>query len=146
MGFIGASCEQDLDECSTGLHGCKESSECVNMPGWYFCKCKHGYHTLGPECIDIDECKHQTHSCHPTATCVNTEGHFECHCSTASISEECSLSKFLKIYFRVEREVFFRVFFYFLFKVACLKTWKCQTELLYHQEISHARNVHVSGV
>lgn len=35
MGYIGSSCEQDLDECATGLHTCKSSAYCVNMPGEY---------------------------------------------------------------------------------------------------------------
>lgn len=33
-GYIGTSCERDLDECATGLHQCKNSTICINMPGW----------------------------------------------------------------------------------------------------------------
>ena len=91
MGFIGSSCEQDLDECAAGLHSCKNSSECVNMPGWYYCKCKPGYRSLGPECIDVNECLNDSHSCHPSATCVNTDGHFECHCPDDT-TKDCNLS------------------------------------------------------
>lgn len=80
MGFTGKSCEQDVDECATGLHTCKLTSDCINMPGWYNCKCKPGYETRLNECIDIDECYHNTHSCHSSAKCVNTNGHFECQC------------------------------------------------------------------
>lgn len=58
MGYIGASCERDLDECATGLHTCKSSAYCVNMPGWYYCKCKPGYETHNYECHDINECYH----------------------------------------------------------------------------------------
>ncbi|XP_052873362.1 protein kinase C-binding protein NELL1-like [Anopheles cruzii] len=79
-GYIGESCEKDLDECATGLHRCKETTNCVNMPGWYFCKCKPGFETKGHDCVDIDECSARTHSCHPTAQCVNTPGHFNCEC------------------------------------------------------------------
>lgn len=58
MGYIGGSCERDLDECATGLHTCKSSAYCVNMPGWYYCKCKPGYETHNYECHDINECYH----------------------------------------------------------------------------------------
>ncbi|KAG4077942.1 hypothetical protein HA402_013442 [Bradysia odoriphaga] len=89
-GFVGNSCEQDLDECATGLRTCNDSAVCVNMPGWSYCKCKPGYETHGNECRDINECYYNTHSCHPSAKCVNTEGHFECECSADDPS--CRLS------------------------------------------------------
>ncbi|XP_031629925.1 protein kinase C-binding protein NELL1-like isoform X2 [Contarinia nasturtii] len=98
MGYIGPSCERDLDECATGLHTCKSSAYCVNMPGWYYCKCKPGYETHNYECHDINECYHGTHSCHPTALCVNYDGHFECICPDNSTGvsktdvEPCRLS------------------------------------------------------
>ncbi|XP_055313801.1 protein kinase C-binding protein NELL1-like isoform X2 [Sitodiplosis mosellana] len=98
MGYIGASCERDLDECASGLHTCKTSAYCVNMPGWYYCKCKPGYETHNYECHDINECYHSTHSCHPTALCVNYDGHFECVCPENSTdvsrtdTEPCRLS------------------------------------------------------
>ncbi|XP_055703456.1 protein kinase C-binding protein NELL1-like isoform X3 [Phlebotomus papatasi] len=92
VGFVGASCEQDLDECAAGMHGCRETSVCVNMPGWYYCKCKPGFRTRDADCVDIDECRHGTHSCHVTARCVNTEGHFECHCPPAEEDPNCRLS------------------------------------------------------
>lgn len=101
MGYIGESCERDLDECATGLHSCNSSAYCVNMPGWYYCKCKPGYETHNFECHDINECYHGTHSCHPTATCVNYEGHFNCECPNDSNDgngtdeHACRLSKWL---------------------------------------------------
>uniref|UniRef100_A0A182NQ32 Protein kinase C-binding protein NELL2 n=1 Tax=Anopheles dirus TaxID=7168 RepID=A0A182NQ32_9DIPT len=33
-GYVGDSCEKDLDECATGVHRCKDTTDCVNMPGW----------------------------------------------------------------------------------------------------------------
>ncbi|XP_049540583.1 protein kinase C-binding protein NELL1-like isoform X3 [Anopheles darlingi] len=90
-GYIGDSCEKDLDECMTGQHRCGETTDCVNMPGWYFCKCKSGFETKGSDCVDIDECKARTHSCHPSAQCVNTQGHFNCECPIDS-GPNCRLS------------------------------------------------------
>ncbi|CAO1426574.1 unnamed protein product [Diamesa hyperborea] len=83
-GYEGSSCEKDFDECASPSHGCKNTSDCVNMPGWYYCKCKPGYETKENDCVDIDECEELTHSCHPTAKCVNTQGHFECKCETGA--------------------------------------------------------------
>ncbi|XP_058832654.1 protein kinase C-binding protein NELL2-like isoform X2 [Topomyia yanbarensis] len=91
-GYVGESCEKDLDECATGVHRCKETTNCVNMPGWYFCKCKPGFETKGKDCVDIDECYLNTHSCHLTARCVNTQGHFECVCPAAAGTGEVSSS------------------------------------------------------
>nr|XP_012216966.1 PREDICTED: protein kinase C-binding protein NELL1-like isoform X2 [Linepithema humile] len=105
-GYIGNSCELDLDECASDLHRCHQSSTCFNMPGWYYCRCKPGYRsalhdsTQGTQCLDIDECNDLTierrHTCHPTAKCVNTEGGYECVCPPAKdleeSGEECRLS------------------------------------------------------
>ncbi|XP_076682026.1 protein kinase C-binding protein NELL1 isoform X3 [Andrena cerasifolii] len=104
-GYIGNSCELDLDECASDLHRCHQSSTCFNMPGWYYCRCKPGYRsalhdsTQGTQCLDIDECNDQTierrHTCHPSAKCVNTEGGYECVCPPQEDNhtvEECRLS------------------------------------------------------
>ncbi|XP_076249643.1 protein kinase C-binding protein NELL1 [Calliopsis andreniformis] len=104
-GYIGNSCELDLDECASDLHRCHQSSTCFNMPGWYYCRCKPGYRsalhdsTQGTQCLDIDECNDQTierrHTCHPSAKCVNTEGGYECVCPVQEDNhtvEECRLS------------------------------------------------------
>ncbi|RLU24290.1 hypothetical protein DMN91_002378 [Ooceraea biroi] len=103
-GYIGNSCELDLDECASDLHRCHQSSTCFNMPGWYYCRCKPGYRsalhdsTQGTQCVDIDECNDLTlerkHTCHPTAKCVNTEGGYECVCPKDSDESgvECKLS------------------------------------------------------
>lgn len=45
QGYKGTNCELDLDECASGLHSCLHDSVCVNMPGWYYCRCKPGYRT-----------------------------------------------------------------------------------------------------
>ncbi|CAK9811589.1 Protein kinase C-binding protein NELL1 [Anthophora plagiata] len=104
-GYIGNSCELDLDECASDLHRCHQSSTCFNMPGWYYCRCKPGYRsalhdsTQGTQCLDIDECNDQTierrHTCHPSAKCVNTKGGYECVCPPQEDNHtmvECRLS------------------------------------------------------
>ncbi|XP_047358151.1 protein kinase C-binding protein NELL1-like isoform X5 [Vespa velutina] len=103
-GYIGNSCELDLDECASDLHRCHQSSSCFNMPGWYYCRCKPGYRsalhdsTQGTQCLDIDECNDHTierrHTCHPSAKCVNTEGGYACACPREdnNTDEECRLS------------------------------------------------------
>nr|XP_033332762.1 protein kinase C-binding protein NELL1-like isoform X1 [Megalopta genalis] len=112
-GYIGNSCELDLDECASDLHRCHQSSTCFNMPGWYYCRCKPGYRsalhdsTQGTQCLDIDECNDQTierrHTCHPSAKCANTEGGYQCICPLQEdnrTAEECRLSCWFE-----EREV-----------------------------------------
>ncbi|XP_015834978.1 protein kinase C-binding protein NELL1 isoform X2 [Tribolium castaneum] len=95
-GYTGSSCERDLDECATNAHRCTEASVCVNMIGWYYCKCKEGYQSpvsdnnLGTLCQDIDECVDELHTCHPTAQCVNVNGGFRCECPPGK--EDCRLS------------------------------------------------------
>lgn len=45
--FEGPACELDVDECTTGAHGCLgPSSRCVNMAGWYYCACSPGYQNV----------------------------------------------------------------------------------------------------
>ncbi|XP_021913977.1 protein kinase C-binding protein NELL1-like isoform X3 [Zootermopsis nevadensis] len=96
-GYVGPSCELDLDECASNLHRCHKNSVCVNMPGWYYCRCKPGYRSIlhdnshGPICQDIDECQEGTDTCHPSARCVNTEGSFQCTCPTDR-GPDCKLS------------------------------------------------------
>ncbi|XP_050303564.1 protein kinase C-binding protein NELL1-like isoform X2 [Anthonomus grandis grandis] len=89
-GYTGTSCERDLDECAANAHRCTNSSTCVNMMGWYYCKCKPGYegpvpdNNLGTSCIDINECDESRHTCHSTAQCINKDGGFECACPSGS--------------------------------------------------------------
>ena len=45
-GFTGQHCERDRDECKTNDNICPQAAICVNMPGWYYCKCKPGYRSL----------------------------------------------------------------------------------------------------
>lgn len=37
----------DIDECVDGFVECDSKSTCVNLPGWYHCECRDGYHDNG---------------------------------------------------------------------------------------------------
>lgn len=93
QGFMGRSCERDVDECVMGYHTCDALTQtCINRPGGFECNCKSGYERREDgRCHDIDECERHTHSCHPSALCINTAGHFECHCATEDPT--CRLSE-----------------------------------------------------
>ncbi|XP_064628526.1 protein kinase C-binding protein NELL1-like isoform X3 [Lineus longissimus] len=85
-GFRGKLCEIDIDECALGLDNCHKNSQCVNLPGWYYCKCKEGYSSrrednrYGRLCRDVNECSEARDSCHRSSRCVNTDGGYVCSC------------------------------------------------------------------
>uniref|UniRef100_A0A667WH59 Neural EGFL like 1 n=1 Tax=Myripristis murdjan TaxID=586833 RepID=A0A667WH59_9TELE len=87
-GFTGRRCETDIDECAEGLIECHNHSRCVNLPGWYHCECRSGFHDNGSylldgsSCIDIDECGLQTHTCWNDSVCVNLPGGYDCVCTS----------------------------------------------------------------
>lgn len=39
--------EADIDECAEGIIECHNHSRCVNLPGWYHCECRSGFHDNG---------------------------------------------------------------------------------------------------
>ncbi|XP_014255233.1 protein kinase C-binding protein NELL2-like isoform X2 [Cimex lectularius] len=102
-GYQGISCAEDLNECSTGLHSCDNSSLCVNMPGWYYCTCNKGYQPSFPHiqhqklCQDFDECTSGNHTCHESALCVNLDGGYKCICPpNLDNTTDCKLSCIVK--------------------------------------------------
>ncbi|XP_039605153.1 protein kinase C-binding protein NELL1-like [Polypterus senegalus] len=95
-GFTGRYCEKDIDECAEDIIQCHNHSRCVNLPGWYHCECRSGFHDNGTysldggSCVDIDECSTRTHSCWNDSACVNLEGSFDCLCpSGPSCTGDC---------------------------------------------------------
>lgn len=46
----------DIDECSEGLIECHNHSRCVNLPGWYHCECRSGFHDNGSYLLDGSSC------------------------------------------------------------------------------------------
>ncbi|XP_066039225.1 protein kinase C-binding protein NELL2 [Chamaea fasciata] len=86
QGFTGPSCETDIDECSDGFVQCDSRATCINLPGWYHCECRDGYHDngmfspSGESCEDIDECGTGRHSCANDTVCFNLDGGYDCRC------------------------------------------------------------------
>ncbi|TWW67703.1 Protein kinase C-binding protein NELL1 NEL-like protein 1 [Takifugu flavidus] len=78
----------DIDECAEGLIQCHNHSRCVNLPGWYHCECRSGFHDNGSylldgsSCIDVDECSLHTHTCWNHSVCVNLPGSYDCVCTS----------------------------------------------------------------
>uniref|UniRef100_A0A670IFI3 Protein kinase C-binding protein NELL2 n=1 Tax=Podarcis muralis TaxID=64176 RepID=A0A670IFI3_PODMU len=96
-GFTGNHCEKDIDECAEGIIECHNHSRCVNLPGWYHCECRSGFHDngtyslSGESCVDIDECALRTHTCWNDSACVNLAGGFDCLCpSGPSCTGDCT--------------------------------------------------------
>lgn len=86
QGFTGRRCETDIDECSDGFVECDSKASCVNLPGWYHCECRDGYHdnglfsANGESCVDINECKTGRNTCSNDTVCFNLEGGYDCRC------------------------------------------------------------------
>ncbi|KAG7324097.1 hypothetical protein KOW79_012113 [Hemibagrus wyckioides] len=86
QGFTGKKCETDIDECTEGFVQCDSRATCVNLPGWYHCECRDGYHdngmftANGESCEDIDECKAGRNTCANDTVCFNLDGGYDCRC------------------------------------------------------------------
>uniref|UniRef100_A0AAQ4RL43 Neural EGFL like 2 n=1 Tax=Gasterosteus aculeatus aculeatus TaxID=481459 RepID=A0AAQ4RL43_GASAC len=86
QGFTGKRCETDIDECADGFVECDTKSTCVNLPGWYHCECRDGYHdnglfsASGESCVDINECKTGRNTCANDTVCFNLDGGYDCRC------------------------------------------------------------------
>ncbi|TSK13402.1 Protein kinase C-binding protein NELL2 [Bagarius yarrelli] len=86
QGFTGRKCETDIDECAEGFVQCDSRAICVNLPGWYHCECRDGYHDTGlftangESCEDIDECKAGRNTCANDTLCFNLDGGYDCRC------------------------------------------------------------------
>ncbi|KAH9523896.1 hypothetical protein Btru_047344, partial [Bulinus truncatus] len=98
-GFTGILCDQDIDECKSGVLRCTVKEKCVNTPGSATCVCLDGYKKVNGECQDVNECSNTTlNNC--TQACTNVEGSFTCSCypgylynvnKTCTDLDECKL-------------------------------------------------------
>lgn len=48
--------EADIDECAEGIIECHNHSRCVNLPGWYHCECRSGFHDNGSYSLSGESC------------------------------------------------------------------------------------------
>lgn len=48
--------EADIDECTEGIIECHHHSRCVNLPGWYHCECRSGFHDDGTYSLSGESC------------------------------------------------------------------------------------------
>ncbi|XP_070546080.1 uncharacterized protein [Ptychodera flava] len=53
MGWNGTHCEQDVDECSSGVAVCDAAAECTNLDGAFRCECHDGFRGDGYTCTEI---------------------------------------------------------------------------------------------
>lgn len=53
------SCQTDIDECSDGFVQCDSRANCINLPGWYHCECRDGYHDNGMFSPSGESCEGQ---------------------------------------------------------------------------------------
>uniref|UniRef100_A0A672SKA4 Neural EGFL like 2 n=1 Tax=Sinocyclocheilus grahami TaxID=75366 RepID=A0A672SKA4_SINGR len=98
QGFSGQNCETDIDECSEGLVQCNTHATCVNLPGWYHCECRDGYHDNEVFTANGESCK-DTHSL--------THTHTHTHKNTCILFQLASKATFLIfVYFLLNSGVF----------------------------------------
>ncbi|HEY5920655.1 MAG TPA: EGF domain-containing protein [Kofleriaceae bacterium] len=53
-GYTGATCADDVDECSAGAHTCSADATCTNAAPGFSCACNAGFTGDGMECTAID--------------------------------------------------------------------------------------------
>ncbi|AWP07533.1 putative neurogenic locus notch -like protein 1-like [Scophthalmus maximus] len=88
LGYVGASCDQDVDECALGSNPCEHAGKCINTKGSFQCKCQQGY--VGPRCeLDINEC--MSNPCMNEATCLDQIGDFHCICMPGYEGDFCQI-------------------------------------------------------
>uniref|UniRef100_A0A4W3GEJ5 Neurogenic locus notch homolog protein 1 n=1 Tax=Callorhinchus milii TaxID=7868 RepID=A0A4W3GEJ5_CALMI len=89
VGYSGAACKQDDDECSLGANPCEHSGKCINTLGSFECLCPLGYH--GPRCeMDFNEC--MSNPCQNEATCLDLIGKFQCICMSGYEGIFCDIN------------------------------------------------------
>lgn len=66
--------EADIDECTEGIIECHNHSRCVNLPGWYHCECRSGFHDDGTYSLSGESCIGKQLSAVPSSVWTLQEG------------------------------------------------------------------------
>ena len=84
-GFIGHSCETDVNECSS--NPCVNQGTCTDGPGDFSCDCSTGF--TGRRCeINIDDCA-VNNTCQNGGTCIDIVSGFYCSCVPGFTGDKC---------------------------------------------------------
>ncbi|XP_077540888.1 fibrillin-2-like [Haemaphysalis longicornis] len=74
---------EDIDECATNKHNCRDDQTCENRRGSFTCKCQSGYRVTSWGCEDINECtRSYGRVCCSNSVCINKPGSYECECKS----------------------------------------------------------------
>ncbi|VDO48745.1 unnamed protein product [Haemonchus placei] len=81
-GWTGLNCDQDVDECATGMIQCAPNAECVNSVGGYQCTCRKGYSGDGKQCTLVERCyARYGRSCSTSGSCEEFPDGPRCVCA-----------------------------------------------------------------
>ncbi|KAL7986454.1 hypothetical protein Chor_011620 [Crotalus horridus] len=86
LGYAGARCYEDIDECRMGSNPCEHRGSCYNTPGSFTCSCLRGY--TGSRCeSNLNECLSQP--CQNGASCLDLLDRFQCLCPSGFEGLQC---------------------------------------------------------
>lgn len=81
-GWTGQNCDQDIDECATGIVRCGSNAECNNTVGGFECRCRNGYAGDGKQCSPVERCYSRFgRSCSSSGSCEEFPDGPRCVCS-----------------------------------------------------------------
>ncbi|XP_063152418.1 neurogenic locus notch homolog protein 4 [Candoia aspera] len=90
LGYAGALCDEDIDECRMGSNPCEHGGSCYNMPGSFTCSCLRGY--TGSRCeSNLNECLSQP--CQNGASCLDLLDCFQCLCPSGFGGPFCEVEE-----------------------------------------------------
>ncbi|BFZ22776.1 hypothetical protein BsWGS_25813 [Bradybaena similaris] len=96
VGWQGADCSVDIDECSRGMNVCSQFSTCRNTPGGFVCPCQSGYfrRSVAEKCQECDDGYYgdsclQRCKCGRNSLCDKVNG--SCYCSPGWTGTSCDV-------------------------------------------------------